>query len=105
MEKLEDDIYGFLLVGIIILIFLFILIPAIIQAFNNYWRWLILFLVIVVIVYLLIRFIRVYNWFKITYNAAEARLNQVRVAMKKRLDMIEQLYELVKSYAEFEQDT
>ena len=110
MGKLEDDICGFVCAGIIILIILFTLISytsekAFIQAFNNYWPWLILFPLIVGIVYLLIRFIRVYNWFKITYNAAEASLNQVRVAMKKRLDMIERLYELVKSYAEFEQET
>lgn len=38
-------------------------------------------------------------------NAGDATLSQVRVAMKKRLDVIEQLVESVKSYAKFEQDT
>ena len=38
-------------------------------------------------------------------NAGDATLSQVRVAMKKRLDTIEQLVESVKSYAKFEQDT
>jgi LemA protein len=38
-------------------------------------------------------------------NAGEATLGQVKVAMKKRLDMIEQLVESVKSYARFERDT
>ena len=35
-------------------------------------------------------------------NAADANLNQIRVAMKKRLDMIEQLLGAVKSYVRYE---
>jgi LemA protein len=110
MGKIEDNICGSVCVGIIIIIILFTLISfvsekAFIQALYKYWLWLLLFPLIVVTVYVLNRFIRVYNWFKITYNAAEASLNQVRVAMKKRLDMIERLYELVRSYSEFEQET
>jgi LemA protein len=38
-------------------------------------------------------------------NAGEATLGQVKVAMKKRLDMIEQLVDSIKSYASFERDT
>ena len=38
-------------------------------------------------------------------NAGDAALSQARVAMKKRLDMIEQLIETVKSYAQFERKT
>jgi LemA protein len=38
-------------------------------------------------------------------NASEATLSQIRVAMKKRLDMIEQLVDLSKGYAKFEQET
>ncbi len=59
------------------------------------------FLVIIFIVY----FFSVYNRLKSLKNAGEATLAQARVAMKKRLDMIEQLVESVKSYAKFEQDT
>ena len=47
----------------------------------------------------------IYNRLKSLRNAADATLSQTRVAMKKRLDMIEQLVEAVKSYAKFEQDT
>jgi len=47
----------------------------------------------------------VYNRLKSLKNAGDATLSQTRVAMKKRLDMIEQLVESVKSYAKFKQDT
>ncbi|MBS7649832.1 MAG: LemA family protein [Candidatus Bathyarchaeia archaeon] len=49
-------------------------------------------------------FISIYNRFFTLKNSAEATLGQIRVAMKKRLDMIEQLLESVKSYARFERD-
>jgi LemA protein len=49
-------------------------------------------------------FILTYNRFFTLKNSAEATLGQVRVAMKKRLDMIEQLVESVKSYAKFERE-
>jgi len=38
-------------------------------------------------------------------NGADAALSQIRVAMKKRLDTIEQLVDSVKSYASFERQT
>lgn len=38
-------------------------------------------------------------------NGAEAALSQIRVAMKKRLDTIEQLIDSTKSYANFERQT
>jgi LemA protein len=50
-------------------------------------------------------FITVYNRLQSLRNGAEATLSQIRVAMKKRLDMIEQLVDSVKSYAKFEQGT
>lgn len=50
-------------------------------------------------------FITVYNRLQSLRNGAEATLSQIRVAMKKRLDMIEQLVDSVKSYAHFEQQT
>lgn len=50
-------------------------------------------------------FVTVYNRLQSLKNGAEATLSQIRVAMKKRLDMIEQLVDSVKSYAKFERDT
>ena len=46
-----------------------------------------------------------YNRFQSLRNGAEATLGQVQVALKKRIDMISQLVESVKSYARFEKDT
>ena len=50
-------------------------------------------------------FFSIYNRFYSLKNAASATLGQIKVAMKKRLDMIEQLLGSVKSYAKFEKDT
>jgi len=50
-------------------------------------------------------FVTIYNRLQSLKNGAEATLSQIRVAMKKRLDMIEQLVDSVKSYAKFERDT
>ena len=47
-------------------------------------------------------FISSYNRLYRFKNASEAELGQIRVAMKKRLDMIEQLLGAVQSYAKFE---
>lgn len=49
--------------------------------------------------------IGIYNRFFSLKNSAEATVGQVKVAMKKRLDMIEQLLGAVKSYATFEKET
>ena len=46
---------------------------------------------IITIIGILIYFIRLYNKLKSLDNSAEATLSQVRVALKKRLDTIEQL--------------
>lgn len=61
--------------------------------------------VIIVIIALIAYFVSVYNRFYTLKNSATATLGQVRVAMKKRLDMIEQLLGAVKSYAKFERET
>jgi LemA protein len=53
---------------------------------------------------LILYFVSTYNRFYTLKNSAEATLGQVRVAMKKRLDMIEQLVDSVKSYAKFERE-
>ena len=47
--------------------------------------------------------ISAYNRFFSLKNSAEATIGQVKVAMKKRLDMIERLLGAVKSYAAFEE--
>ena len=49
--------------------------------------------------------ISIYNRFQQLRVAAEATLSQIRVALKKRLDMMNELVETVKSYAKFEKET
>jgi len=49
--------------------------------------------------------IAVYNRFQQLKNGGESTLNQVKVALKKRLDMLSQLLDSVKSYASFEKGT
>ncbi|WP_456400410.1 LemA family protein [Persephonella sp.] len=49
--------------------------------------------------------ISVYNRFMTLKNGSEATLGQVKVALKKRLDMLSQLLDTVKSYANFEKET
>jgi LemA protein len=68
-------------------------------------EWIILGVVALVIVVLVLWIVSIYNRFVSLKNAAEATLGQIRVAMKKRLDMIEQLLGAVKSYAKFEKET
>jgi LemA protein len=70
----------------------------------------ILLIVLIVVVVLIIlgiaaALIGIYNRFFSLKNSAEATLGQVKVAMKKRLDMIEQLLGATKSYAAFEKET
>jgi LemA protein len=66
---------------------------------------LLLVFVVILVLSLVIYFFLTYNRFQSLKNAGEATLGQVKVALKKRLDMIEQLVESVKSYARFERDT
>ena len=56
----------------------------------------------VLIIPVIIIFILIYNKFQRLKNGAEAGISQIKVALKKRLDMISQLVEIVKSYAKFE---
>jgi len=66
----------------------------------------ILIVVVVLVVIGVVAFsISAYNRFFSLKNSAEATIGQVKVAMKKRLDMIEQLLGAVKSYAAFEKET
>ncbi|MCX6683852.1 MAG: LemA family protein [Methanoregula sp.] len=73
--------------------------------FENLIGWIVLGVIALVIVGLILWAIGIYNRFFSLKNSSEATLGQIRVAMKKRLDMIEQLLGSVKSYAKFEKET
>lgn len=62
-------------------------------------------IVVVIALVLIGIFVGIYNKFFMLKNSAEATLGQIRVALKKRLDMIDQLLGAVKSYAKFEKET
>ena len=62
-------------------------------------------ILVLVVIILIFWYIGIYNRFFSLKNSSEATLGQIRVAMKKRLDMIEQLLGAVKSYAKFERET
>ena len=57
-----------------------------------------------IIVIIIIAYIYFYNRLQRFRNAADAELSQIRVAMKKRLDMIEQLLGAVQGYTKFERE-
>ena len=61
--------------------------------------------VVLIVIGIVAVMISIYNRFFSLKNSADATVGQVKVAMKKRLDMIEQLLGAVKSYAAFEKDT
>jgi LemA protein len=67
--------------------------------------WIVLGVVALVIIVLILWAVGIYNRFVSLRNSSEATLGQIRVAMKKRLDMIDQLLGAVKSYAKFEKET
>jgi len=62
-------------------------------------------ILVIVAVGLVLYFLFIYNRLYRLRNSSDATLGQVRVALKKRLDMIEQLLEAVKSYASYERET
>jgi LemA protein len=64
-----------------------------------------LFILLALIAAIAFYFISIYNRLQSLRNGSSATLSQIRVAMKKRLDMVEQLVDMVKSYANFEQAT
>jgi LemA protein len=64
----------------------------------------ILYIGVGVILIIIFGFISIYNNFKKYKNAAEATMGQTKVAMKKRLDMIEQLLGAVKGYVKHERE-
>jgi len=63
-----------------------------------------LMLLIILAVLLLVAgyFVMTYNRLQSLRNGADATLSQIKVAMKKRLDTIEQLVDSIESYAHFE---
>ena len=61
------------------------------------------FLIVVVAFVLMV--VSIYNRFQQLKNGAEATLGQIKVALKKRLDMLAELLESVQSYARFERET
>jgi LemA protein len=109
MGEKTDYFCVFVCIGIVLILILMTIASYYDEAFygiiNTYWPWFILFPIIIILYYILKGFIKVYNWFSTEYNAAEGSLNQIRVSMKKRLDMIQRLFELVQSYAIFEKET
>jgi len=62
-------------------------------------------LVLVIVAVSAFYVVSTYNRFQSLRNGAEATLGQVQVALKKRLDMLSQLVDSVKSYANFEKET
>jgi len=72
---------------------------------GDYIGWIVLGVIALIIIGLIIWAVGLYNRFFSLKNSSEATLGQIRVAMKKRLDMIEQLLGAVKSYAKFEKET
>ncbi|MCP1714659.1 LemA protein [Methanocalculus alkaliphilus] len=62
-------------------------------------------ILLLLVIGIILWFVSVYNRYYRLKNGSEATLGQIKVAMKKRLDMIDQLLGSVKSYAEFEKST
>jgi len=58
----------------------------------------------VVVIAIIILFVSLYNKIQRFGNAVDATLGQIRVSMKKRLDMIEQLIGAVKGYTKHERE-
>lgn len=67
--------------------------------------YLIIFLAAILLLLSALYYISAYNRLQSLRNGAEATISQIRVAMKKRLDMVEELVDSVKSYARFESRT
>lgn len=62
-------------------------------------------IVIIAVVIFFFYVVAVYNKFKRLRNSADATFSQIKVALEKRLDMLTELVESVKSYAKFEKKT
>jgi LemA protein len=64
----------------------------------------VVYVLVAVILVVALWMVNIYNDFKKYRNAAEATMGQIKVAMKKRLDMIEQLLGAVKGYVKHERE-
>ena len=67
-------------------------------------EWIILGVIALVVIVLILWVVSIYNLFVSLRYPSEATRGQIRVAMKKRLDMIDQFLGSVKSYAKFEKE-
>lgn len=68
--------------------------------------WVTIFISICYDLYIVVDwFIGIYNTFFRLKNSSEATFNQIRVAMKKRLDLINQLRQSTESYSKYERGT
>ncbi len=67
--------------------------------------YIILLIVVILLAVVFFTFVTTYNRFQTLKNGAEATFNQIKVAMKKRLDLLGELLESVKSYAKYERET
>ncbi|RLE61278.1 MAG: LemA family protein [Thermoprotei archaeon] len=65
-------------------------------------EWIILGAVILVILGFIAYLVSVYNRFMKLKNAAEASLNQIKVGLQKRMDLLAELVEATKSYVNYE---
>jgi len=61
--------------------------------------------IVVILLVILMLVVSSFNRFKTLKNGAESTLAQIKVALKKRLDMITQLVDTTKSYANYEKET
>ena len=75
------------------------------MALGSLIPWIIGGIILIVVIGFILYAVGIYNRFFSLKNSSEATLGQIRVAMKKRLDMIDQLLGAVKSYAKFEKET
>lgn len=60
--------------------------------------------IILILVFIFGLFIIIFNRFQRLKNGADAGIAQIKVALKKRLDLISQIVDVVKSYAKFERE-
>ena len=75
------------------------------MALGSLIPWIIGGIILLIVIGFILYAVGIYNRFFSLKNSSEATLGQIRVAMKKRLDMIDQLLGAVKSYAKFEKET
>lgn len=68
-------------------------------------EWIILIAVAVLVLGFIGYLVSIYNRFMRLKNAAEASLNQIKVGLQKRMDLLAELVEATKSYVSYERST